>query len=280
MNDPLVTVLIPTKDRPELLGRALRSVVTQTYPNLEILVVDDGSSPAVQIPKSLQNEDRIRTLRLDRCQGPATARNLGLQNARGAFIAFLDDDDELEPQRIENGVVALRNTPGHIAAVESGHTGWFEDEQVYDYVPPVKRDLRASLLREPTIALPTIMVKRSALEAVGMFDPAMDRYEDWDLWLRLTDKYDVVALRELHVRRRLHHPVPARVRLHHYSKMIRRIAPRIRSRPIHQQIALWAWHARFFVYRMIEILIEVVARDRFVQELKIRRLRRSGFTNK
>ena len=116
--------------------------------------------------------------------------------------------------------------------------------------------------------------------ALGLFDPALDRYEDWDLWLRLTDEFDVVALRELHVRRRLHHPVPARVRLHHYSKMIRRIAPRIRSRPIGQQIALCVWHARFFIYRLVEIVIEMVARDGFVQDLKIRRLRRSGFTSR
>ena len=276
MEHQLVTVIIPTKDRPELLERALRSIVGQTYVNLEILVVDDGSSPPVALSRGLAGDHRIRILRLDPSGGPAEARNLGIEKARGAVIAFLDDDDEFTPERIQNAVTVLETSVEKIAAVESGHSGWFEDRLVYEHLPSQQRSLRTALLREPSVALPTMMVKRSAFDVVGAFDPALDRYEDWDLWLRLTDVYDVTPLNEIHVRRQLHHPVPAKVRLHRYSIMFRRLVPRIRALPLRKQMSLWTWHARFFMYRVVEVLLERVAGQRFLQELKIHRLSRSG----
>src|SRR5919106_1649617 len=120
MEHQLVTVIIPTKDRPELLERALRSIVGQTYVNLEILVVDDGSSPPVALSRGLAGDHRIRILRIDPSGGPAEARNLGIEKSRGAVIAFLDDDDEFTPERIQNAVTVFETSVEKIAAVESG----------------------------------------------------------------------------------------------------------------------------------------------------------------
>jgi glycosyltransferase involved in cell wall biosynthesis len=92
---PLISVIIPTLNRPEFLIRGVRSVVRQTYPNLEIIIVDDGSQYNIQslIEKEFDNLN-CRILRNPRCRGGAGARNAGFYESKGEYIAFLDDDDE------------------------------------------------------------------------------------------------------------------------------------------------------------------------------------------
>lgn len=277
MDSLLVSVIVPTKDRPQLLEKALHSVLGQTYRNFEVIVVDDGSSPPVVLEAALVTDGRIRVLRMEVSRGPSAARNAGIEAARGAMITFLDDDDEFTPSRIENALSVLRDSSDEVALVESGHSGWLEDRLVYVHVPSRERDLRLSLLKEPSVALPAIMVKRSALEKVGLFDPALDRYEDWDLWLRMTDVYGAIRIPQVDVRRRLHHPIAAWTRLLDYARIFRRVAPRIRELPFRRQIGLWRWHGRFFAYRIIEVLMEVLIGPRLIQRIKIRRLDRAGF---
>lgn len=97
-NNPLVSVIIPTKDRPDKLSIAVESVLQQTYSNLEIIVVDDGST----VPVSLDFTDpRIKIIHLDKPKGVAAARNIALREAQGEFMCLLDDDDYYYPNKID-----------------------------------------------------------------------------------------------------------------------------------------------------------------------------------
>lgn len=101
--DPLLSIIIPSHNRPHMLMTAVDSALGQTLENIEVIVVDDGSEPPVELPE----RPRLRLLRLDRNQGVATARNAGAQAARAARICFLDDDDHLLPHMAEASLAAL-----------------------------------------------------------------------------------------------------------------------------------------------------------------------------
>ena len=106
MQGPLVTAVIPTRNRPELVKRAVTSALEQTYSQLEIIVVIDG--PDSETAHALASFDpaRLRILCLPESVGGGEARNVGVRWARGEWIAFLDDDDEWKPRRIEKQISA------------------------------------------------------------------------------------------------------------------------------------------------------------------------------
>ena len=109
---PLVSVVIPTRARPELLRRAIASVFAQTYPNLEVVVVVDGPDAQTEEALRAMNDGRVRAQTLPHNVGGAEARNIGVRASRGEWIAFLDDDDEWLPMKIEKQMVAARELPG------------------------------------------------------------------------------------------------------------------------------------------------------------------------
>jgi glycosyltransferase involved in cell wall biosynthesis len=98
---PVVTAVIPTRNRPELVQRAVRSALEQTFRKIEVLVVIDGPDPASIAALELIQDDRLRVIMLDASVGGAEARNVGARAARGEFVALLDDDDEWLPEKIE-----------------------------------------------------------------------------------------------------------------------------------------------------------------------------------
>src|SRR5204862_575845 len=97
--EPLVSVILPTRNRPHSLETALRSALAQHYDNIEVWVVDDGSEPPVILAAEFMEDTRVHLLRLDRAGGPAVARNLAVEHCRGELLAFLDDDDEWLPDK-------------------------------------------------------------------------------------------------------------------------------------------------------------------------------------
>ena len=133
MNSRLVSVVIPTYSRPKLLQRAVNSVVKQTYQNLEILVVDDNAkdpdsrSMVANILDSFHDQ-RIRLILNQRNLGGALSRNVGIENSHGEFIAFLDDDDEYYPQKIEKQLNCFDHTSTSNLALVYCHTEELESE--------------------------------------------------------------------------------------------------------------------------------------------------------
>src|SRR5262245_59433756 len=114
---PLVSVVIPTRNRAHLLGRALRSALAQTLTDFEVVVVDDASSDDPGRAVEELGDPRIRLLRLSERGGAGRARNAGIQAARGEFVAFLDSDDEYLPAMLERQIARLRQSPDPSRAV-------------------------------------------------------------------------------------------------------------------------------------------------------------------
>lgn len=187
---PLVSIVLVVRNRPHLLPRAVASVVAQTYPYWELVVVDDGSEIPVSDVLSL-DDSRVRLLRIEP-SGASAARNRGLQECSGELVTFIDSDNWWFPRRLEGAVGAL--PPG---------TAWGFDQQVVlstssppQHVRDTARPL-SELAGGNFIDLGAIIVDREFLEglpspdgsaSVGTpFDESLRRFSDWDLVLRLAD---------------------------------------------------------------------------------------------
>ena len=186
---PAVSVVIPTRDRAGLLPRAVRSVLGQSFPDLELLVVDDASTDGTRSVSSAlaASDPRVRVVHLPRPVGGAEARNRGIALAKGELVAFLDDDDEYLPEKLELQVEVLRSAPREVGVcyapclyVDAGGA-----ERVLPTTDLSGAPARRRLLERNCISTPTVLVRRSLLSAVQGFDARLPRFQDWDLWVRL-----------------------------------------------------------------------------------------------
>jgi glycosyltransferase involved in cell wall biosynthesis len=189
-----VTVILPTYNRARSLGRAINSVLAQTHSELTLIVVDDGSTDSTEtVVKSLTDE-RVRYLRLPENRGPAAARNAGIREAATEWIAFQDSDDEWLPTKLEEQLRAAA-TPGRdVVLVVSGYRLDIDEIVVRPEHTLRGEDPTPDVLDGwPTIT-PTWLVKRTALEELNGFDETLPCLEDWELALRLTDRYGITAV--------------------------------------------------------------------------------------
>lgn len=174
---PLFSIVVPTRDRPELLAEALRSVVEQSLPDFECIVVDDGGSAPISLP----GDPRFRVVRRKVAGGPAAARNTGVEGAEGRFVAFLDDDDLYRPARLADVRSALETNPVAVCWRTGGYRrldGDVSDVILDDLVPHLGQ-----------VALRRDIVPR--------FDEAFLASEDVEWWLRLARAAPVVTVRKV-----------------------------------------------------------------------------------
>jgi glycosyltransferase involved in cell wall biosynthesis len=181
-----VSVVIPTRDRPELLALTLRSVLWQEDVSTEVLVVDDGARTGTQTVIGQLRDDRVRLLRNSGPAGVSGARNTGIAAARGLWIAFLDDDDLWAPRKLATQLVAADEASAGWAY--AGDVTVDEQLRVRDGAPPPSPAAVVAALRHHN-AVPAgasnVVVRGDVLEAAGGFDPELRTSEDWDLWIRL-----------------------------------------------------------------------------------------------
>jgi glycosyltransferase involved in cell wall biosynthesis len=183
-----VSVVIPTYNRRALLQLTLNSVLAQTFDDFEVVVVNDGSSDdTAAMLQPLVDAGRLRVVDQPN-GGPASARNRGINEALGEYIALLDDDDLWPPDKLAWQVDALRRNPD--AVLVYGFMQSFGLERPFRWPPPdgpagsVRRAfLRKNWIRSPGQAL----IRRSALHTVGGFDASVLGADDWDLYLRLAE---------------------------------------------------------------------------------------------
>ncbi len=177
-----ISVVIPTRDRPRELARALSAARAQRDVDLDVVVVDDGSELPATVPS---DDEAVRVLRVDASRGVAAARNRGIAAARGTWIAFLDDDDIWAPERCRLLLEAAEVDA--VAVVASGTVkldprGRALAVRASPSPATVQRELRwRNALGEPS----AVMVRRELLERVGGFDESLSVLADWDLWIRL-----------------------------------------------------------------------------------------------
>ncbi|MBK9050652.1 MAG: glycosyltransferase [Chloroflexi bacterium] len=180
---PLVSLILTTYNRPLLMRRALASAMAQTYPHLQIIVVDDGSTDETGAWLEAL-EEQICVIRQEN-GGLAAARNRGIAAATGTFLTFLDDDDEIAPTKIARQVAYLQQHPEmglvHCGYYRSDGSGHWQDK--IDSFP--EEDSYEQLLKGNFIWSGGPLLRRSWLENVGRFDESLPTCEDWDLWLRL-----------------------------------------------------------------------------------------------
>lgn len=198
---PLVSVIIPTCNRPEYLQDALNSVLTQNFQNFEIIVINDGGDDVSEIVEALNTDDNIRLLTHPQRKDVGAARNTGLKSAKGFYIAYLDDDDIYYPDHLETLVNALENTDFPLAYTDSNRVvmRWITDQ----YVPVGKQVLysqdfdREKLLVSNYIPTLNIAHRRDLLEKIGFFDESLEVHEDWDFWIRASIQNDFLHIKKV-----------------------------------------------------------------------------------
>ncbi len=184
-----ISVVIPVHDRRALVGRAIRSVLSQTLPPVDVVVVDDGSSDGVAawLPNAFPS---VTVLRLDENRGVSHARNRGVERARGDWIAFLDSDDEWLPDKLERQAGALRGA----APSPLCHTDeiWIRrGVRVNPCRHHAKRggDIFLDCLPRCVVSPSAALVDRAVLALLGGFDESLPACEDYDLWLRMAARW-------------------------------------------------------------------------------------------
>ena len=210
---PRVSIVIPTYNGLKFLPQTIASVMAQTFQNFELLLIDDGSSDGTaewvaqfnhvqSLNTTNHQSDRqighqIRFFQQQR-GGVSAARNLGIQNAVGEFVAFLDADDLWVPTKLAHQVDYLTQHPqvglvhGWIALMDEAGTltGRVLSSRPEDSSLPC-------LLTKNSVACQTVMVRRSGFEQAGVFDSKADTVEDWDVWMRVARFYPIAVLPEV-----------------------------------------------------------------------------------
>lgn len=190
MNEDLVSVIIPTYGRPVYLGRAIRSVLSQSYKNIELIVVDDnpeGSESRAATEKLMREFSAFESIvyiRHPKNRRVAAARNTGIQVAKGNFISFLDDDDEYSELKIEAQVDFLKSKKGYAACYcrfESFSNGKMTRRSTYREEGDLTLDVYTF---KCTGNASCYMFRREVLVCLGGFNEALPRHEDFELLIR------------------------------------------------------------------------------------------------
>ncbi len=215
-NAPLVSVVIPAYNSAQHIAEALDSVLRQDYPALEILVIDDGSTDNTREIVARYG-DKVRLLAQTN-QGSAAARNHGIRNARGKYIAFLDADDAWWSYKIRYQVDALAQS-GHKMAY-SRFIRWYPDACGHFMHPETEFSVAtnlnvsdgkvvtgspyAELLLDCIVWTSTVIVEKKELENVGFFDEYLRKGQDYDLWIRLSRRIEMLGLEQPTALYRIH----------------------------------------------------------------------------
>ncbi|MEO1300540.1 MAG: glycosyltransferase family 2 protein [Cyanobacteria bacterium J06636_16] len=202
MNAPLLSIIIPTYNRPDLLSRAVNSALAQTLKEIEVVVVDDGSVPAVDLPE----QDRLRVIRLDPNQGGSAARNRGAEAARSRWITYLDDDDVLLPEMAAKALEAIQQLPHDLPKPVGILFGLrmvnAQGQGLQTHLPPTLpkgshfclEDIQPG---ESFFSKQTLVVERTVLLEVGGFDPNFTSRVHTEFFLRLNSACSLWGIPEV-----------------------------------------------------------------------------------
>ncbi|MCK5311333.1 MAG: glycosyltransferase [Desulfobacteraceae bacterium] len=193
---PVVSVVIPTYNRKDIISRAIESVYNQIYKNYEIIIVDDGSTDGTVDYLKEHYNNKIHYV-FQKNRGASSARNKGISKAKGKYIAFLDSDDEWVDTKLETQVAFLKKNPE--IALLCGKT--YRSDNIKKVNTPLTEEITGNLFTtlysHSFVSTPTVIVKKEILDQVGAFDLNYKSAEDFDLWLKITHEYKCAFLPDL-----------------------------------------------------------------------------------
>jgi len=203
MKENLVSIIVRTKDRPKLLIRALQSIAGQTYTYMEVVLVNDGGCDLdIKELQEILGGILLNYIRLEKNTGRAHAGNIGIKNAQGEYVGFLDDDDELYPDHVETlvSVLKLREFQIAYADVEMIINRSLPDEKEVVTVERVtfSRDCSyPEIIMSNYIPFNSLLFRKGIFEITGVLDENFDLYEDWELLIRIAAKYQLFHVRKI-----------------------------------------------------------------------------------
>jgi glycosyltransferase involved in cell wall biosynthesis len=197
---PMVSVIVPTYKRVDLLRRTLKSLSEQSYSRFEVIVVNDAGPDVQEVVNSFKQMMEIKYLCHPFNRGLAAARNTGIKAAKGKYIAYLDDDDIYYPNHLETLIQFLENSDFKIAYTDA-YRAW-EVLRGGRYVV-TKRDISHShdfdyeyILKGNFIPVLCVMHAKECIDKVGGFDESLRSHEDWDLWMRMSRVYEFAHIQK------------------------------------------------------------------------------------
>lgn len=191
---PIISIVLPTYNRAKTISRAINSVLEQTYQDYEIIIVDDASEDETKgIVKGFRDE-KIRYIQCKQNKGPGAARNLGIQESRGKYIAFQDSDDEWFPEKLEKQISVFLTAEPELGVVYSDMTRVTKDGTELYYKSPTIQ--QGSIIDPDTkyyavhgIGIQSTLIRKECFEKAGYFNENFLRFEDGELFIRLSQHY-------------------------------------------------------------------------------------------
>ncbi len=196
MKRGLVSVITPVYNGEIFLDRSIKSVLAQSYTNWELILIDDGSEDnSIQVIKSYADDARIKLVKNENNFGIPTTRNKGIAQAKGEYIALLDQDDEWLPEKLEKQVNEFEKLNRTFGLVYSNLEVRIDNGKLYKQKIDIKPDLDRQknlelMLLKNLISSPTVLIRAEVLQDVGKFDTTiLWGGDDYDLWIRIAKKY-------------------------------------------------------------------------------------------
>jgi len=187
---PKISVIIPTHNRPELLKEAISSVLAQTYRDFEIIVIDDGLAQRADRVIDDFNDPKIKYIKHEKSKGGAAARNTGIKNSTGEFIAFLDDDDKWLTKKLEIQMGEFENTPPDVGFSFTAVKNIKDKDEFITQVPEgVDNYFNLAIEWFKGFLTVTLIIKRKVLDYVGYFDEEFPSHQESELMIRVSKKY-------------------------------------------------------------------------------------------
>ncbi len=204
---PKVSVVIPTYNRVDLLRPAIVSVLNQTFQDFEIIIVDDGCTDSTSDLVSAFNDARIKYIRHEINKGGSAARNTGILNSKCEFIAFLDDDDEWLPEKLDMQIKVIEESLPRVGGVYTSYivVDRTDGTIIARKIPTKKGDLSTNLLVNNCIgATSSVLLRMRCFEEVGLFDEVLPSFQDYDMWIRISKKFHFEYIKEILFKYHIH----------------------------------------------------------------------------
>ena len=198
---PLVSVIVPTYNRPQMLADALKSIANQTWDDFEVIIINDGGIDVTDVIKSSGIAEKINYISLGRNSERSYVRNAGLKLARGKYIAYLDDDDIYYPDHLQTLIDTLKQS-GNRAAYSDAYRA------VQVLADGKFKTIRRELIFYEDFSINALLVhnqfpnlcvmhERSLINEIGYFDESLNTHEDWDYWIRIGLKCPFVHVKKI-----------------------------------------------------------------------------------